>query len=490
MSITNELGIKLLLFVKIEEKCFVLVGRDATTVIAPDAEVKFFINAAFDARVKRRWLNFKKKENSFKTLINKLNVSKPNYPFKNDPFYQKIKTEMKKRDENDRNRKIGSLKIALDAFEINNTFLDFTQTLKLMLQLIEQQNFTLPKVTIIGQSNVGKSTLFNRLAGKNTVLISQIANTTRDFYSKRITVKNRNFILVDTGGLTETSNFLEKEIAERTEAVINQSDWLFWVVDFNQPLNLIDLRINKLIKYHKNKTVLIINKAEKFTNKDQIKNFNQLGIKTQIPLSTKTKLNFSELLNWIEKNISGQEKEEESEKTNQILLFGKTNVGKSSLFNALCRKKRVIVSNQRHTTTNVVEEKILYQNHHLSFIDSAGIRKKRTKAQTIEKKAKIQILKYLKWIDLVLFVCDASQELTVQDKKMIDLILQFDKKFIIVGNKSDLIKENKNKIEQSIKAFFPFIKKQNISIFLVSSLKSYGVFTNLLEKILQILELK
>lgn len=449
----------------IANKNIIVVGRDSGTVIAPHAQLKFFLESDLETRVKRKITFLQTNKSVESKLINKQE-------------YAKWKQKIQKRDQNDQTRTHGPLQKAHDAVTINNTKLNLQDNVTLMIKIIDDflTQPQLPQITIIGQTNVGKSTIFNILCQQNAALISNINQTTRDLNTKIIQQDSCAFFLTDTGGFSKFKHAtddktLHQNILIRTQSAIDKSDWLLWVVDYNQGLTAFDFELAKKLKKQKSKILLIINKTEKMHNPVQLEPFQKLGIKNYLAVVAKKKTNMNLVWKWIKNKTVCDHNFDKSQQIINIMLMGKTNVGKSTLFNQIFQQDINITSSAEHTTTNIVEKQLHYQNYTINFIDSAGIRKKRQKSDFVERAAVYQIEKTLQKINLVWFILDITTPLTVQDKKIMRLIVDANKPFVIIGNKMDKTKNNDQQIIQEIKHFFPFVRKKDTTIFLCSAIK-------------------
>ncbi|HNV12468.1 MAG TPA: ribosome biogenesis GTPase Der [bacterium] len=343
-------------------------------------------------------------------------------------------------------------------------------------------NKNIPLVAIIGRTNVGKSTLFNRLIEQNQALVSPIENTTRDFNINEINWRGFDFQILDTAGVADSLALkrkmdieesgvkrIEQKVQKQVYDLIKKADLLIFVVDNKSGLLVEDKNIANFLKkrdYHK-KTLLVGNKVDNFKQVGDLSEFSKLSLNEPLAISALTGSGTGDLLDLIVKNLSKFKKQENEEKKNKDLLasdkinlciIGKPNVGKSSLLNSLLGYERVIVSEVPHTTREPQNTEINYQGRTINIIDTAGISKKGTKSDGLEKYGIIKSLKVLKSADIILLVIDINDEITKQDAKIVEQIVEEGKSFIIVANKWDLIEDRNTKYwTRKINGHFPFI---------------------------------
>lgn len=342
-------------------------------------------------------------------------------------------------------------------------------------------NKDIPLVAIIGRTNVGKSTLFNRLVEKNQALVSPIENTTRDFNINQVNWRGFDFQILDTAGVISSSSLkrkmeidedgvqrIEQKVQKQVYDLIKKADLLLFVVDNKAGLLAEDKNIVNFLKKrdYQKKTLLVSNKVDNFKQRGDVSEFSKLSISDPLAISALTGSGTGDLLDVVVENlkkgikIQAVEKKEEKEELEKINLciIGKPNVGKSSLLNSLLGYERVIVSEIPHTTREPQNTEIIYQNKTLNIIDTAGISKKGSKSDGLEKYGIIKSLKSLREADIVLLVVDINDEITKQDSKIVEQIVNEGKSFIIIANKWDLIEDRNTKYwTKKINGHFPFI---------------------------------
>ncbi len=334
-------------------------------------------------------------------------------------------------------------------------------------------------VAIIGRPNVGKSTLFNRLAQKRHAIIDKVAGVTRDRIYHEIEWCGQHFIIIDTGGVdTLSQDNLNKQVLLQTQAAIEESDIVIFLVDGKTGLMPGDHDIANLIRrQNKTQVILAVNKIDSIKEEINTAEFHQFGFNELVSLSAlrgdlgvgdlldivvnkidpnhhKTKKKF-EIIDLYE-NIENENFDdlltldliENDENTVNIdtatinfCLIGKPNAGKSSLFNALLKKHRSIVDSISGTTRDSVNWETTYKNRNYCLVDTAGIRKKSKVGYSLEGFAVVRALKSLSACDVAVLVIDATLMITDQDQKIAAKIVESGKACVIVVNKWDLIED-------------------------------------------------
>lgn len=330
----------------------------------------------------------------------------------------------------------------------------------------EKNNKPLPLVVIFGRTNVGKSTLFNCLIEKRQALVSDIPGTTRDSNLGEISWRGHNFAVVDTGGIIDLKHLLEKTISDeipvqvqrQTIKYLKQADLVLFLLDNKSGLLPQDKELALLIKksIDAKKVILTVNKVDAPKDRLKISEFYQLALGEPSLISAANGSGTGDLLDVIIKKLKFKETktsitdDDETEKTDQakairVCIIGKPNVGKSSLLNSLLGYERVIVSPTPHTTREPQHTKIIYQDQPLLLVDTAGISKKGAKTFGLEKFGIAKSLSSLAKSDIALLVMDISQEITHQDAKLVEEIVEAKKSFIFIANKWDQVAERDTK---------------------------------------------
>jgi len=319
------------------------------------------------------------------------------------------------------------------------------------------KNNKLPLVAICGRTNVGKSTLFNRLTEKRQALISDIAGTTRDSNTGIVHWDKKVFRLVDTAGLIDASLLKQKKIMadnnidflaqKQALSYLKEAQLLLFVVDGKAGIMPEDKELAKALRQkpqYLQKTVLTVNKIDSGKLRSEAASFNKLGLGEPVALSAQTGAGTGDLLEFIIKKIKAAEDNNEEynkEIAARVCIVGKPNVGKSSLLNSLLGYERVIVSDQPHTTRESQDIEIDHQGKIVRVIDTAGISRHGHKGKGLEKEGIAMSLSSLHKADVALLVLDISEGLTHQDAKMVEEIVNRQKSLIIIANKWDKIEE-------------------------------------------------
>lgn len=336
-------------------------------------------------------------------------------------------------------------------------------------------------MVIFGRTNVGKSTLFNRLTERSQALISPIEGTTRDYNIGQVEWARKTFELIDTGGIIDLeflsgkkkkTEDIEEKVQQKSRELLNQADLILFLVDSLTGLLPQDKEMASIIKkslINKKNILLVANKAENKKTIREIAEFNKLGLGSPIAVSAVTGSGTGDLLDVITKNIkTSKPKKEEEQKDNKIrvCIIGKPNVGKSSLLNSILGEERVIVSPVPHTTREPQDTEIIYKEKGIILVDTAGISrkgqqiayKKTEKKFSLEKQGIAKSIQSLNHADITLLVIDIKEGITHQDAKIVEEIVARKKSLIIVANKWDTV-ENKNTKQYTgyINSKIPFV---------------------------------
>ena len=306
-------------------------------------------------------------------------------------------------------------------------------------------------VSLVGRTNVGKSSIFNKLAKSKSALVSEFEGLTRDIKTATIRKDNKTINLVDTGGFytSKDDNFEEMILAKAFEA-IELSQIILFVVDKKFGISPYDKEIASIIRKSNKKVILVINKIDVKTI-EGTSIFDEFGFHEKIEVSSEHNLNIADLKNLIFSQID-QDEESLEQELPKICVMGKPNVGKSSTINSIINQDKMIVSDVPGTTIDSVDTKISYKGKNYLFIDTAGIRRKN---KTVSKEEKFSVIKSLESnlnADLAIIMLDASSFLLDQDRKLIEKARDNGRAIIIVVNKTDLLdKYNKSEIESILK---------------------------------------
>lgn len=333
-------------------------------------------------------------------------------------------------------------------------------------------------VVIVGRFNTGKSTLFNVLTGKRISVESDKPGTTRDYVEQIININNYKVKIIDTGGFEFNSKDpLYSEVKNKTLNIIKNASLILFVVDRHKIIEE-DINYLKFIKKLKKNIILILNKSDKRSDEIPDKEIFNLGIDKFIFVSAINKINIDliedEILNYIKKsdyNITFDDISNEN--LVNVSIIGRPNVGKSSFFNAIINEDRNIVSEIPGTTIDAIEESIKFEDLKIKFIDTAGIRRKKSINEDVEYYSIKRAFNSIDKSDIVLLMVDYPDLIKKQDKKITDYIIEKGKPFILIVNKIDLYNGDIKLIENEIDYLFPHIKF--VKRFFISAKEKKGI---------------
>ena len=320
-----------------------------------------------------------------------------------------------------------------------------------------------PIVAVVGRPNVGKSTLFNALAGEKISIVKDTPGITRDRIYADVTWLDMCFTLIDTGGIEpESKDIILSQMREQAQIAIDTADVIVFMVDVKQGLVDADSKVADMLRRSKKPVVLAVNKVDDFDKyMPDVYEFYQLGIGEPFPISSVNKLGFGELLDEITSYIDKDSaKEEEEDERTKVAIVGKPNVGKSSIVNKLIGENRLIVSDIAGTTRDAVDTEIVHNGKEYVFIDTAGLRRKNKIKEELERYMIIRTVSAVERADIVVLVIDATEGVTEQDAKIAGIAHERGKAAIIAVNKWDAIeKDDKttNKFTQKIRQILSFM---------------------------------
>ncbi|MGE5391480.1 MAG: ribosome biogenesis GTPase Der [Deltaproteobacteria bacterium] len=342
-----------------------------------------------------------------------------------------------------------------------------------------------PIVAIVGRPNVGKSTLFNRLVGARKAIVEDIPGVTRDRLYDNTDWLDREFIIIDTGGIRmDESDSMTREIKMQAELAIDEADVIVFVVDGRGGITPEDEEVADLLRRSDKPIVLVANKIENFGKQMDYYDFYSLGLGDPIPISAMHGMNTDELMDAIVKYFKTPAGEYEDDDTTKIALIGRPNVGKSSMVNAFLGEPRVIVSDIPGTTRDAIDTLFQYNGKKYTLIDTAGIRKKSRIKESTEKYSVIRSLKSIERADVVLIMLDAMEGVIEQDQRIAGYVAEQAKAHIIVVNKWDLVEKDEHtmhKFDKKIREDLKFLSYAPIMY--VSALTKKRIF-----KVLEIVD--
>ena len=301
-----------------------------------------------------------------------------------------------------------------------------------------------PIVSIVGRPNVGKSTLFNALAGSNISIVKDTPGVTRDRIYADVEWLNVSFTLIDTGGIEpDSSDIILSQMREQAQIAIDTADVIIFLADVRQGLVDADSKVADMLRRSRKPVVLAINKVDSFQKfMADTYEFYNLGIGDPVPISAASRLGIGDLLDEVVKHFPEQTGEVEEDDRPRIAIVGKPNVGKSSIINKLIGENRVIVSNIAGTTRDAIDTEVRRNGKDYIFIDTAGLRRKNKIKEELERYSIIRTVTAVERADVVILVIDAKEGVTEQDAKIAGIAHERGKGIIIAVNKWDAIEKN------------------------------------------------
>lgn len=311
-----------------------------------------------------------------------------------------------------------------------------------------------PVVAIVGRPNVGKSTLFNVLAGERISIVQDTPGVTRDRIYADVSWLNYNFTLIDTGGIEpDSGDIILSQMREQAQIAIDTADVIVFITDVRQGLVDADQKVADMLRRSKKPIILAVNKVDDFNKyMPDVYEFYNLGIGEPVPVSAASMLGIGDLLDEVTKHFGGVVHDKAEDDRPRIAIVGKPNVGKSSLINRLCGNNRLIVSDIAGTTRDAIDTDIRYDGRDYVFIDTAGLRRKNKIKEEIERYSIIRAVTAVERADVVIIVIDAVEGVTEQDAKIAGIAHERGKGIIIAVNKWDAVtKDDKTIYRQTEK---------------------------------------
>ena len=301
-----------------------------------------------------------------------------------------------------------------------------------------------PVVAIVGRPNVGKSTLFNALAGEKISIVKDTPGVTRDRIYAEVNWLDRDFTLIDTGGIEpESKDVILSQMREQAQIAIDTADVIIFITDVRQGLVDADSKVADMLRRSGKPVVLTVNKVDSFEKfMADVYEFYNLGIGDPMPVSAASMLGLGDMLDKVISYFPEHTGEEEEDERPRIAIVGKPNVGKSSIINKLLGEQRVIVSDVAGTTRDAIDTDIVHDGKEYVFIDTAGLRRKNKIKEELERYSIIRTVTAVERADVVLVVIDASEGITEQDAKIAGIAHERGKGIIVVVNKWDAIEKN------------------------------------------------
>ena len=301
-----------------------------------------------------------------------------------------------------------------------------------------------PILAIVGRPNVGKSTLFNALAGSKIAIVEDTPGVTRDRIYADVQWLDRSFTIIDTGGIEPESNdILLSQMREQAQTAIDMADVILFLTDVRQGLVDADLQVADMLRKSHRPVVLGVNKVDSFRKQEaDVYEFYNLGLGDPHPLSAEGRQGLGDLLDAVIAEFPPRTEEEVEDERPRVAIIGKPNVGKSSLINKLLGEDRLIVSDIAGTTRDAVDATIKRNGKEYVFIDTAGLRRKSKIKEDIERYSILRAVTAVERCDVAVLVIDAEEGITEQDAKIAGIAHERGKGFVVAVNKWDAVEKN------------------------------------------------
>ncbi len=301
-----------------------------------------------------------------------------------------------------------------------------------------------PIVAVVGRPNVGKSTLFNDLAGERISIVQDTPGVTRDRIYADVEWLNHSFTLIDTGGIEpDSKDIILSQMREQAEIAMMTADVILFMVDVRQGMSDADAKVADMLRRSHKPVVLVVNKVDNFQKYEpDVYEFYNLGMGDPVPVSAASKLGLGDMLEKVVSFFPGDSEAGEEDERPKIAIVGKPNVGKSSIINKLLGENRLIVSDIAGTTRDAIDTVIRYYGKEYVFIDTAGLRRKSKIKEEIERYSIIRAVTAVERADAVVLVIDATEGVTEQDAKIAGIAHERGKGIIIAVNKWDAVEKD------------------------------------------------
>ena len=328
-----------------------------------------------------------------------------------------------------------------------------------------------PIVAVVGRPNVGKSTLFNVLAGERISIVKDTPGITRDRIYADVTWLDTSFTLIDTGGIEpDSKDIILSQMREQAQIAIDTADVILFMTDVKQGLVDADAKVADMLRRSQKPVILVVNKVDNYDKYiADVYEFYNLGIGDPHPVSSINKLGMGDMLDEVVSYFDKSGEEEEEDDRIRVAIIGKPNVGKSSIINRLIGENRLIVSNIAGTTRDAVDTEVKYNGKEYVFIDTAGLRRKNKIKEELEKYMIIRAVSAVERADIAVLVIDAVEGVTEQDAKIAGIALERGKAVIVAVNKWDAIEKNNHTMKKftgrvrEVLSFMPYAEILYIS---------------------------
>ena len=403
----------------------VVEGRDIGTVVAPNAQLKVFLEADINARAERRSQELADLDQSGKDV-------------------RDVAISLAARDETDSTRLVSPLRKAEDALAVDSTNLTLDETIDYLWNILKQRSLLgLPVVTVIGRPNVGKSTLVNRIIGAREAIIEDVPGVTRDRVRYEAEWNGRRFTLVDTGGWEPTASGIALKISDNAESAIADSDLILFVVDGQAGAQSEEEALVDVIRKSNREVLLIANKID--SEKDELEGHSlwNLGLGEPHFVSAAHGRGAGDLLDIIVEKLPEVGHAQSDDGYRRVAIVGRPNVGKSSLLNSFAGSMRALVDDAEGTTRDPIDELVEINGKTWRFIDTAGIRRRAHQASGTDYYAMLRTERAIESAEVIIAVLDAAKTITEQDLRIVSLAEESGKALVIAMNKWDLVDEDR-----------------------------------------------
>lgn len=301
-----------------------------------------------------------------------------------------------------------------------------------------------PIVAVVGRPNVGKSTLFNALAGDNISIVKDTPGITRDRIYADVSWLDRSFTLIDTGGIEpDSKDIILSQMRDQAQIAIDTADVIIFLVDVRQGLQDADSKVADMLRKSHKPVVLVVNKVDNYQKfMADVYEFYNLGIGDPFPVSAVNRQGLGDMLEEVVSHFPETDGTDEEDERPRIAIVGKPNVGKSSMINKLLGENRLIVSDIAGTTRDAVDTEITYNGKEYIFIDTAGLRRKNKIKEELEHYMIIRSVGAIERSDVVVLVIDAQEGVTEQDAKIAGVAHDRGKALIVAVNKWDALEKD------------------------------------------------
>ena len=321
-----------------------------------------------------------------------------------------------------------------------------------------------PIVAIVGRPNVGKSTLFNAIAGEKISIVEDTPGVTRDRIYADCTWLNHDFTLIDTGGIEpDSGDVILAQMREQAQIAIEMADVIIFLVDVKQGLQDADDKVADLLRRSRKPVILTVNKVDRPTQQQaDVFEFYNLGIGDPVPISAVNKMGLGDLLEEVAAYFPEPSESEEEDEAIRVAIIGKPNVGKSSIVNRLIGENRVIVSDIAGTTRDAIDTRVKHDGREYVFIDTAGLRRKNKVSMDLERFMVLRAVAAVDRADIALLVISAEDGVTEQDAKIAGIAHDRGKAVIVCVNKWDALEKDNSSVKdftkkvRQILSFIPY----------------------------------